>query len=329
MDASATSPQTVARRSRWKFTLAGLLVTVMILGVVFCIAFSVVAKSRRQRQLVTVVQNEDDGLVVAYDHDFSNGMPGPEWLRDVVGDGFFFKPQMVFRYCGNGGSAMSDDGIAAISGLDSLKEVQLGTNSVNSSQFRRLISLHQLEGLSLSGTWTTDEKLEKQRVIRTTMHWLSDDEVAQVAALPNLKNLEILQTAIGRRGIAAIATLRQIEVLNITSRRGNVDDEDVGRLATLSNLTELTFDAPHLSDRGLLQLGSLKQLKSLIVIGISPFEATLARLRAAIPGLDLSCRPDDDPPLEDFHDYPMDGAGGFGGGGSGSVGGFGGDGGAF
>jgi hypothetical protein len=320
MDGSANPHPVLTRKQRW----ARRMVVTHVLIFLFGVGYPLIAKSRQQRDLVEVIEDEEAGFFVAYDQDFSNGVPGPEWLRDVVGDRFFFKPKQIFLYCGNGPYyQVSDQGIYAITQLDSLREIGFGYHSVDGAQFKRLTSLRQLKAIDLGGEWSTEQQLKGKRIIRITYHWLSDDDVAQVKSLSNLKSLALHGTAIGRHGVSAIATLKQLEELDINSRRSDLDDADVGRLATLSNLNSLTFHSTRLSDKGLLQLAALKKLKDLRVDGIAPAEATLARLKAAIPGLDLYCGKAQTSPPEDFIDLPMEG-GPFGGGGTGAAGGFGG-----
>jgi hypothetical protein len=109
METNAAKPKT---RRRWhQYGLRALMICVMIVGV----AFAMTASSRRQRSLVAILEN--NGGDVRYDNGdgWSDSPRGPEWLRDILGDGLFDRPRNVF-FLANFDDTIPEEVLLAITG---------------------------------------------------------------------------------------------------------------------------------------------------------------------------------------------------------------------
>lgn len=80
--------------------------------------------------------------------------------------------------------------------------------------------------------------------------------------------------------------LSAIESLDLSTTK--ITDRSLDAIATLAKLRMVTLDDTSVTADGLLKLRDLKQLSSISVVGVKLSAEELARLRAAMPEVDIS-----------------------------------------
>lgn len=132
-------------------------------------------------------------------------------------------------------------------------------------------------GFHLLGDSVTDETLKVLEPVKEQVTWLNlagtaitDDGLAQIAALPNLTRLHLEKTAIGDAGLDHLAGLQQLEYLNLYATK--VTDAGVDKLTGLSGLHKLYLWQSEVTDAG------------------------ADKLRAAIPEIDINMGVEAAPP---------------------------------
>jgi len=124
-------------------------------------------------------------------------------------------------------------------------------------------------GFHLLGDAVTNETLASLTAVKDQVTWLNlagtaitDDGLAQLAALPNLTRLHLEKTAIGDAGLAHLSGMKQLEYLNLYATK--VSDAGVDQLTGLAGLQKLYLWQSEVTDAG------------------------ADKLRAAIPAIDIN-----------------------------------------
>ncbi len=121
---------------------------------------------------------------------------------------------------------------------------------------------------------------------------LTDDGLANVAALKNVIALNLRDTQITSAGMVHLKGLTKLRRLHL--ERTKIGDEGIGNLVNLPDLEYLNLYATKITDKSLDHLASLKSLKQLYVWQTDVTDAGAAKFRKARPkmklvrGLDLS-----------------------------------------
>jgi hypothetical protein len=253
------------RNLRLRLSLRGFIACVMLIGV----GLWATSSSREQRSLVKVI--ERDGGEIGYDYEPAlDHPPGPQWIRDILGDGLFFKPRSVV-FMGNFQNPIPDEALHAMAKLNSLVGVEFHMYTIKRDQLKYLLSLKNLETLESDAMF------------------FGDTEIEQFSSLVKLRRLTLRGTMVTARGIAALKALGHIESLDLGSGISKIDDDAVRELSSIPTLEQLCFNARQVSNSGLLQLVSIKGLKELDLDDFSGSGRTLVLLRAGIPGLEIRC----------------------------------------
>ena len=120
-----------------------------------------VNSARKQREAVAAIKALGGGI--AYEHEYYSPRqepPGPEWLRELVGEEYFFTIIIVLLHS----TTVTDEGLEHLQGLTSLQHLNLNSTKVTDEGLEHLKGLTNLEYLSLYDTKVTDEgenKLQK------------------------------------------------------------------------------------------------------------------------------------------------------------------------
>ena len=121
---------------------------------------------------------------------------------------------------------------------------------------------------------------------------LTDDGLANVAALKNVIALNLRDTQITSAGLVHLKGLTKLRRLHL--ERTKIGDEGIGNLVNLPDLEYLNLYATKITDKSLDQLAGLKNLKQLYVWQTDVTDEGVARFKKARPkvkivrGLDLS-----------------------------------------
>ena len=172
----------------------------------------------------------------------------------------------VLRFSGkNGQTTISDDGLAALSTLKSLKVLAFDDLWISKPGLDHLTPLKDLEELYLAATIVDDEaiktvaqfpRLRKLRLARTS---ISDAALESLKDSKTLEELDFSENSIiTDAGMVSLASIKTLKKLNLW--RVQISDTGALALAPLTNLTWLNLDNTKLSDAGLPALKDMNQL---------------------------------------------------------------------
>jgi len=205
-------------RRRWlQFSLRTLFVVVTV----FCVWMGITAnRARDQRLAVEAIEALGGTIRYEYQGDYdyvvitNTGVqtgrspvpPGPEWLRGLIGDEFFFSVSKIEL----GGTKADDASLTAIGRLADMKNLNLRYNQVTDAGLEHLIGLTNLESLTLDGTQITDAGLvHLQRLTNLLMLNLCETQITDAGlehlkAMTNLKTLWLDYTQVTNEGVAKL-----------------------------------------------------------------------------------------------------------------------------
>ncbi len=106
----------------------------------------------------------------------------------------------------------------------------------------------------LGGKVEFDRPGAEGRVVKVYLHStrVADSQLANLAKLPQLKNLFLGKTGIGDGGVANLAKCEGLETLSLNGCR--ISDEAVATLATLKRLKTLNLQETGITRQGLAKL---------------------------------------------------------------------------
>ena len=183
-------PSPAERRRRWfQYRLRTLVVFVLMCAIPGSWFAVRMQQAKKQREAVEAIERLLGS--VWYDYQDRDGeLPGPTWLRDLLGDDFFARVVGV-----NLGSAqVTDTDLKHIITLSQLRRLDLGSKPITDAGLEHLRGLSQLRVLILTGTRITDAglkyltKLAQLQEICVHSTQLTDQTINQLQrALPNCK----------------------------------------------------------------------------------------------------------------------------------------------
>ena len=246
---------------RFQFSLRSLLVATVVVAIPFSWLAVEMKRARRQREVVAAI--EKLGGSVRYDYVFTPPfcfeMPGPVWLRKLVGDDFFANVEGVRSY------EMSEADIALpyLRELPRLWELDLSHTQVTDAGLERLKGLTQLRWLSLANTHVTDAGLR------------------HLMGLTHLEQLYLSDTQVTDGGLQHLKGLTQLYLLWLDDT--HVTDAGLEHLKELIQLLNVRFDNTQVTDAGLKSLKGLNQLQSLSLHGTHVTDEGVQELQQALP----------------------------------------------
>jgi len=187
-------------RRRWlQFSLRTLLIVVTV----FCVWMGITAKrARDQQQAVEAILAA--GGVVNYEHQLDRSdPPGPVWLRQLIGDEYFFSVNFVSFHKGE----VDDATMAAVSRLTGLTNLLLQGANITDAQLVHLKGLTNLIQLDLSKTQVTDvgmvhlKSMTNLGVLKLISTKITNSGLMHLKGLTNLKDLRLYNTQVTDEGI--------------------------------------------------------------------------------------------------------------------------------
>jgi WD40 repeat protein len=159
--------------------------------------------------------------------------------------------------------------LARLQAAGSLRSLDLqGAGSLSGEGLRQLAGHKSLEHLALP----------------TVMSKLAPEDLERLKALPALKALTLRDAPFGEDTMKHVATLATLTELTLD--RG-VTPEEIARLSRLPKLRELTLYRRPIDGEWVAPLVSCKQLQRLRLVDCQVDEATLAKLKKAIPQVEV------------------------------------------
>jgi hypothetical protein len=183
----------------------------MIITAVVAIALGWLGKrierKRDEREPVEILVKL--GGTVSYDYEKLNGAtpPGPDWLRNLLGENFFSEVVGVSFHVG---TKVTDAGLVSLKRLTQLQTLDVFDGDVTDDGLKHLTGLSHLQTLNLSRTQVTDAGLK------------------DLKALTQLQTLDLSDTQVTNAGLEDIKGLSQLQTLYLEGTK--VSDVGVGDL---------------------------------------------------------------------------------------------------
>ena len=273
---------TKSRRRWFRFSLRGLLILVAVL----CIWFSY-EKNRVTKQARITAQVRDLGGDVFFGYRFdSSGKPTafskrkvPGWITDLVGEDFFLT-DVTINFDNEFGKRPKDRSKAigsqvtneALSLLDDVRDV---TSLL-------LASNPQLTDECLAHV----DHLKQLRVLRLNQTNVTGSGLRHIQSLRNLEGLTLSDTPLTDEGLVYLKGLSRLEWLRLGDTE--ITDEGLSHLSSLSSLEALELYNTKITDQGLKYLRNLKGLKRLSLRGTATTAEGRQNLQEAIPTCTIS-----------------------------------------
>jgi hypothetical protein len=234
-----------SRPRRWlRFSLGSLLVVMTVLCIALAVLFN---RARRQERAVRAI--EAAGGYVQFDYherygednpllsDLSGApIPGPVWLRRLVGDELFRTPKRVSFY------AFAAPGVEDavlkehLTGVSTAELLDIHSDQVTDAALPYIGAMPRVNDLSLAAGQVTDEGLQHLTgLTQLNLLWLdcpqvTDDGVARLTELDELVDLTLQSPRLTPAGIRQLSGLRNLE--SFTSLR---HDQSIDLLKTLDD----------------------------------------------------------------------------------------------
>ncbi len=177
---------------------------------------------------------------------------GPDWLRDLVGDGRMAQFGVFDRAISvnldtvqldgfRGGSDITTAEVAQLTRLTNLRFLHLRHRPVTDAGLADLSRLTNLRGLDVTGRGITDATL------------------AQLRTCTKLETLHLMDTVITDSGLAHVGNLPNLRDLSIYDAAA-VTDAGLRELSGLTSITDLTLRGTQITDAGLEHLRGMTKL---------------------------------------------------------------------
>lgn len=219
----------------------------------------------------------------------------------------------------SGDSSLTDEGLAKLTALKSLKVLALDHLWIGTAGIDSLTTVSTIEELYLSNTLIDDSTLEvlqkfpalkKLRLSQTQISndglkhlvacrqleeldlsensLLSDDGLASVGQITSLKKLNLWRVGVSNAGIVKLSPLTKMEWLNLDNTQ--LSDEGLVALKDMKSLVFLHLGSTSVSDAGLPSLYELSVLKDLKVTRTSVTEAGVTALKEKLPNTEVQLK---------------------------------------
>jgi Leucine-rich repeat (LRR) protein len=135
----------------------------------------------------------------------------------------------------------------------------------------------------LQGQISRDEDKAGQPVVYVKLQGtkVTDAGLKDLAALKQLRNLDLNSTKVTDAGLKDLAALKQLETLDLDNTK--VTDAGLKDLAALKELQILTLNGTKVTDAGLKDLAALKQLDALDLRHTKVTDIGVKDLKRALP----------------------------------------------
>lgn len=181
----------------------------------------------------------------------------------------------------------SGKGMSRLAGLPKLRDLHLGSTSVDDAGAAEIATLKSVRRLELFNTKVTDEGLKHLggmtdlQVLDLGTNKLTDAGARHLTGMTSLQSLNLNFTQVGDEGAKAFAGMPALRGLHLTRTR--VGDIGVKALAGHGELVNLDLSGTAVTDDGFKELTKLKKLYLLDVVGTKVTPEAVARFKTALP----------------------------------------------
>ncbi len=279
--------RSVFYRRSLRFSLAALLVTISVVGVLLAL---VVNRVRFQERIIAEVERLGGRITFADDLD-----DRPQWLRHMLGDEYFREVNGVYLdQC-----EASDDLVEQISYLPHVEHLSVAQTKITNDSLRHASRLKQLKALTVSFNEITNDALSHLAPLDELLYLdldvtsVTDEGLPALRQLSQLYHLKLYGNPITNEGAARLSQIRSLGELDLGNTK--ITDEGLLSLAELPNLTRLRLDQMitgqgqelRITDTGLRNLAGARRLRDLGLVNFPVTDRGIADLKKARPGLQI------------------------------------------
>jgi len=183
---------------------------------------------------------------------------------------------------------VSEDGLARLKGCQHLEEIYLARTLAGDEAMAMLQHFPKLRKLRISATQITGKGLAALSKLRqledldiSECSQLFDSDLAPLAAMTQLKRLNLWRDAITDVGVAHLAPLSKLEWLNLDNTQ--LTNAGLAHLAGMRKLTFLHLGSTSVSDTGLTYLQGLTSLNDLKLTRTAVTKVGVEQLQSKLP----------------------------------------------
>jgi len=245
---------------------------------------------RKSAELEGVAAIVSAGGVVSY-YVADEQPPGPDWLRDRLGQTFFSEAKSAQFFNDSGARFLRDDWLHQLESLDLCGWDEGVHGPISDAAMGHVDELTKLRDLTLVGAKFTDagmvhiKGLSQLRAITIRNTAVSDAGMVNLEGLLQLQRLELYNARITDAGLVRLKGLTQLLALNLD--RCRITDVGLTHLEGLTQLIHLSLDETEITDAGIVHLKGLTQLQSLQMRGTQVTEAGAENLHRALPNCEI------------------------------------------
>jgi hypothetical protein len=295
-------------KRRWlQFRLRTLLIVMTLFALWLGLKVDRVNRQRRAVQALTEWTSVGD-VQLHYDYqkvpnpgmrwDTRAEPPGPQWLRQLVGEHYFITPVLLAV---EDQGVIDETGLAFLDDLPDLEEVYLGPRINREMRLRdgdlahlkhltKLRELHfgrdTLSGPDGPRRFDFLSNCRRLEELCAPHSHFGDADLEHLRRARNLRILLLNNTLVGDDGLAHLKRLTKLEMLELS--RTKVTDAGLAHLGSLSKLTYLGLIDDNVTDAGLDHLKGLTGLTHLQLTGTRVTAEGVKDLQSALP----NCRID-------------------------------------
>ena len=265
---------------KWlRISTRGLIVLVLLIAVGLG---WLVNSAHKQRDAVAAIRKGGGDVIYNYERSLSGQSRWPKWLVDRIGiDSVENVCSVTLSRVGSDAdmvqvghlkrleelslfrSAVTDQGLRHLEGLNNLRFVGLGDTKVTGAGVAHLGKLGSLAGLYLNATN------------------VSDDGMKELCGMTNLRVLSLDRTRVGDAGVVHLKGMKSLQRLGLEGTE--VTDAGLVQLKGLSGLHVLGLAGTKVTDAGLVQLKGLSGLQYLNVAGTKVSAVGVQELKRSLP----------------------------------------------
>jgi len=198
----------------FRFSLRTLLVLITLLGIWLGLQGK---RARDQKEAIQSIlaPDKNNDVAVYYDYQLDDAgqylaaavPPGPEWLRQLIGDHFFISADSISFY----GPDVSASQLEPLKRLPGLKSLTFSSTSFSDEGFAHLKDLGTLRSLVIDDSTITDGglshlvRLSRLQELRLFSNEITDAGLLRLARLGQLGELHVMGDGITHQGASRLA----------------------------------------------------------------------------------------------------------------------------
>jgi hypothetical protein len=221
MEAKPPKAEQPKRKRRWfQFSLRTLLIFTLIVAIACAWLGRKIERKRKEREAVEATVKLGGLVTCDYEKAGVAEPPGPDWLRNLLGEYFFSEVVSVDRSVPHESDAsVSDAELVNLKGFTQLQTLQIAGADVTDAGLEHLKGLTQFHRLVLRNTKVTDAGLEhlkgltQLRTLDLGSTKVTDAGLANLNSLPQLQDLYLDSTQVTGAGLQHLEGLTQLQRL--------------------------------------------------------------------------------------------------------------------